>query len=96
MVLQGNYGKKTISNGCHIVPRGPRGQRYNEWRIPFLAAELELLHALTPFQSKFYLIAKKTYYVVVKKIDSDVFASYSLKTVMFKLLEKQPGAFWEN
>lgn len=55
-----------------------------------------MLHALTPFQSKFYLIAKKTYYVVVKKIDSDVFASYFLKIAMFKLLEKQPGAFWEN
>ena len=42
-------GKKTILNGCHIVPRGPRGQRYNEWRIPFLAVKLELLHALTPY-----------------------------------------------
>ena len=87
---------KIILNGCHIVPKSPRGESNNEWRISFSAAELELSHTLTQFQRKCYLVAKATYYVVVKKIDADVFASYFLKTVMFKLLEKQPSFFWEN
>ena len=34
--------------------------------------------------------------MVIKRIDSDVFASYFLKTVMFKLLEKEKCSFWEN
>ena len=87
---------KIISNGCHIVPKRPKGESNNEWRISFSAAELELSHTLTQFQRKCYLVAKATYYVVVKRIDPDVFASYFLKTVMFKLLEKQHSFFWEN
>ena len=51
---------------------------------------------LTQFQRECYLVAKTAYYVVIKRIDPDVFASYFLKTVMFKLLEKQPCSFWEN
>ena len=42
---------------------------------------------LTQFQKECYLFAKSIYYVVIKRIDSNVFASYFLKTVMFKLLE---------
>ena len=87
---------KVISSGCHIVPKSLRGESNNEWRISFSAAELELSHTLTQFQRKCYLVAKAAYYVVVKKIDSEVFASYFLKTVMFKLLEKQPSFFWEK
>ena len=88
--------EKIISNGCHIVPKSPRGKNNNEWRISFSAAELELSHTLTQVQRKCFVVAKLTYYVVVKRIDPDVFASYFLKTVMFKLLEKQPNVFWEN
>ena len=88
--------EKIISNGCHIVPKSPRGKSNNEWRISFSVAEIELSHTLTQFQRKCYLVAKLIYYVVVKRIDPDDFASYFLKTVMFKLLEKQPGVFWEN
>ena len=33
--------------------------------------------------------------MVIKRIDPDVFASYFLKTAMFKLLEKQPYFFWK-
>ena len=87
---------KVISSGCHIVPKSSRGESTNEWRISFSAAEFELSHTLTQFQRKCYLVAKAAYYVVVKKIDPEVFASYFLKTVMFKLLEKQPSFFWEN
>ena len=51
---------------------------------------------LTEFQRKCFLVAKVIYYVIIKRIDPDVFASYFLKTVMFKLLEKQPCSFWKN
>ena len=88
--------EKIISNGCHIVPKSPRGESNNEWRISFSAAELELSQTLTQFQRKCFLVAKLIYYVVIKRIDPDVFASYFLKTVMFKLLEKQPCFFWKN
>ena len=88
--------EKIILNGCHIVPKSPRGESNNEWRISFSAAEIELSHTLTQFQRKCFLVAKLIYYVVIKKIDPDVFASYFLKTVMFKLLEKQPCFFWKN
>ena len=88
--------EKIISNGCHIVPKSPRGESNNEWRISFSAAELELSQTLTQFQRKCFLVAKLIYYVVIKRIDPDVFASYFLKTVMFKLLEKQPCLFWKN
>ena len=88
--------EKIVSNGCHIVPKSPRGKSSNEWRISFSAAELELSHSLTQFQRKCFLVAKLIYYVVVKRIDPDVFGSYFLKTTMFKLLEKQPVVFWEN
>ena len=87
---------KVISKGCHIVPKSPRGESNNEWRISFSAAELELSETLTQFQRECYLVAKTIYYVVIKIIDPDVFASYFLKTVMFKLLEKQPCSFWED
>ena len=88
--------EKIISGGCHIVPKSPRGKSSSEWRISFSAAELELSHTLTQFQRKCFLVAKLIYYVVVKRIDPDVFGSYFLKTAMFKLLEKQPVVFWEN
>ena len=88
--------EKIISNGCHIVPKSPRGKSNNEWRISFSAAELELSQTLTQFQRMCFLVAKTIYYVVIKRIDPDVFASYFLKTVMFKLLEKQPCSFWKN
>ena len=88
--------EKIISNGCHIVPKSPRGESNNEWRISFSAAELGLSQTLTQFQRKCFLVAKLIYYVVIKRIDPDVFASYFLKTVMFKLLEKQPCLFWKN
>ena len=87
---------KVISKGCHIVPKSPKGESNNEWRISFSAAELELSETLTQFQRECYLVAKTAYYVVIKRIDPDVFASYFLKTVMFKLLEKQHCSFWEN
>ena len=88
--------KKIILNDCHIVPKSPRGESNNEWRISFSAAELELSQTLTQFQRKCFLVSKAIYYVVIKRIDPDVFASYFLKTVMFKLLEKQPCSFWKN
>ena len=88
--------KKIISNGCHIVPKSPRGKNNNEWRISFSAAEIELSKTLTEFQRKCFLVAKVIYYVIIKRIDPDIFASYFLKTVMFKLLEKQPCSFWKN
>ena len=88
--------ERITSNGYHIVPKSPRGESNNEWRISFSAAELELSQTLTQFQRKCFLVAKLIYYVVIKRIDPDVFASYFLKTVMFKLLEKQPGFFWKN
>ena len=88
--------ERIISNGCHIVPKSPRGESNNEWRISFSAAELELSQTLTQFQRKCFLVAKLIYYLVIKRIDPDVFASYFLKTVMFKLLEKQPCFFWKN
>lgn len=92
--------KKTVSQivsgGCHIVPKSPRGENNNEWRTSFSAAELILSKTLTKFQRKCYLVAKTIYYTVIKNIDPDVFASYFLKTLMFKLMEKQPCSFWEN
>ena len=88
--------RNIISNGCHIVPKGPRGESNNEWRISFSAAEIELSKTLTLFQRKCFLVAKAIYYVVIKRIDPDVFSSYFFKTVMFKLLEKQPCSFWKN
>ena len=36
------------------------------------------------------------YYLAIKRIDPDIFASYFIKTVMFKLLERQPSSYWEN
>ena len=87
---------KIISNGCHFVPKSPRGESNHEWRISCSATELELSQTLSQFQRKCFLVAKLIYYVVIKRIDPDVFASYFLKTVMFKLLEKQPCFFWKN
>ena len=92
--------KKTVSQivsgGCHIVPKSPRGENNDEWKISFSAAELILSKTLTEFQRKCYLAAKTIYYTVIKNMDPDVFASYFLKTLMFKLMEKQPCDFWED
>ena len=82
--------------GCHIVPKCPRGKNNNEWRISFSSAELTLSNTLNPFQRKCYIVGKSIYYVTIKKIDPDIFASYFIKTVMFKLLERQPISYWEN
>ena len=88
--------EKIISEGCHIVPKSPRGENNNEWRISFSSAELTLSNTLNPFQRKCYLVGKSIYYVAIKRIDPDIFASYFIKTVMFKLLERQPISYWEN
>ena len=88
--------EKIISEGCHIVPKSPRGENNNEWRISFSSAELILSNALSPFQRKCYLVGKSIYYVVIKRVDPDIFASYFIKTVMFKLLERQSSCYWEN
>ena len=88
--------RQIVSEGCHIVPKSPRGENNNEWRTSFSTAELTLSSTLTKFQRRCYLVAKTIYYVVIKKIDPDVFASYFLKTLMFKLLEKQHSSFWEK
>ena len=88
--------QKIISEGCHIVPKSPRGENNNEWRISFSSAEMTLSNTLSPFQRKCYLVGKSIYYAVIKEIDSDIFASYFIKTVMFKLLERQPSCYWEK
>ena len=88
--------KKITSEGCHIVPKSPRGQNNNEWRISFSSAEMALSNTLSPFQRKFFLVGKSIYYVVIKRINPDIFGSYFIKTVMFKLLERQPSSYWEN
>ena len=88
--------EKITSEGCHIVPKSPGGENNNEWRISFSFAELTLSNTLSPFQRKCYLVGKSIYYVVMKRIDPDIFSSYFIKTVMFKLLERQPSSYWEN
>ena len=88
--------KKITSEGCHIVPKSPRGQNNNEWRISFSSAEMTLSNTLSPFQRKCFLVGKSIYYVVIKRINPDIFGSYFIKTVMFKLLERQPSSYWEN
>ena len=88
--------KKVKFDGCHIVPKSPKGEEHNEWRISFSAAELTLSNTFTQFQRKCYLVGKTIYYTVIKRIDPDIFASYFIKTTMFKLMEKQPPTFWEN
>ena len=88
--------EKITSEGCHIVPKSPRGENNNEWRISFSSAELTLSSTLNPFQQKCYLVGKSIYYVAIKRIDPDIFASYFIKTVMFKLLERHPISYWEN
>ena len=88
--------EKITSEGCHIVPKSPRGENNNEWRISFSSAELTLSGTLNPFQRKCYLVGKVIYYLAIKRIDPDIFASYFIKTVMFKLLERQPSSYWEN
>ena len=32
----------------------------------------------------------------MKRIDPDIFASYFIKTFIFKLFERQPSSYWEN
>ena len=85
-----------VSGGCHIVPKSPKGKNNNKWRTSLSIAGLTLSKTLTEFQRKCYLVAKRPYYTVIKNIDPDVFTSYSLKTLMFELLEKKPWHFWED
>ena len=85
-----------VSGGCHIVPKSPKGKNNNKWRTSLSIAGLTLSKTLTEFQRKCYLVAKRPYYTVIKNIDPDVFTSYSLKILMFKLLEKKSCHFWED
>lgn len=61
-----------------------------------LSEDLALSDTMSPFQRKCYLVGKTIYCAVTKRIDLYIFASYFFKTIMFKLLERQPSSYREN
>ena len=64
--------------------------------IWFSSAEMTLSGTLNPFQRHCYLVGKVICYVAMKRIDPAIFASYIIKTFIFKLLKRQPSSYWEN
>ena len=57
---------------------------------------MTLSGTLNPFQRNCYLVGKVISYAAIKRIDPDIFASYFIKTFIFKLFERQPSSYWEN
>ncbi|XP_045208434.2 uncharacterized protein LOC123560271 [Mercenaria mercenaria] len=75
----------------HVVPVANKGSKFpeTEWRICFTKAELLLMHSLTEFQIKLYILLKLISKSVLQPLCSEI-SSYVMKNIVFWTVETNP------
>ena len=75
----------------HAVPVANKRSAYpkTEWRICYTKAEILLMHSLTDFQTKLYILLKHIAKAFLKSLCSEM-TSYIMKNVVFWLIETNP------
>lgn len=82
--------------GSHVVPKGnklsPKAEFENQWRLSFNMAERRLAELMTTKQRQCFLVTKG----LVKVLKSKSISSYSLKTILWWMLETGNPEVWEK
>ncbi|KAK3595799.1 hypothetical protein CHS0354_025438 [Potamilus streckersoni] len=85
-----------VSQGCRVVPVGPRGSktRYLEWRISFAIAERELIKSFNNTQHKCYALLKMLLKEAIDAEIKDVLSSFNMKNTLLWTIENTEAELW--